>query len=40
MKIDVIISKTDNSENMETFSAKLSTLERESIKQSIMHEPI
>lgn len=32
MKIDVIISKIDNFENMEIFSVKLLILERESIK--------
>ena len=40
MKIDVIVSKTDIFKNMETFVAKLSTLERESIMQSIVRQLI
>ena len=40
MKIDVIISKTDIPKNKWTFGAKLSTLERESIKQSIVWQLI
>ena len=40
MKIDVLISKTDISKIMQTFGAKLSTLERESITQSIVRQLI